>query len=45
MGCQRRRSGCALWRRDDVENLWCVGDPELEDLAIRGVVGLQQGLR
>ena len=36
-----QREGYGFWRRVDAENFWCVGDLEPEDLAVRGVVGLE----
>ena len=35
-----QRGGYGFWRRNDSENLWCVGDLEPEDFIVRGAVGL-----
>ena len=37
-----QRDGYGFGGRDDAENLWCVGDLELEDFTIREVVELEQ---
>ena len=37
-----QRDGYGFGGRDDAENLWCVGDLELEDSTIREVVELEQ---
>lgn len=40
----RGRVGCGFRRRDNTENLWCVGGLDPKHLTVRRVVGLDQEL-